>query len=231
MLLDDYLTLAKTVEILKVHPMTLNHMIREGQLRRHQVKGRRGHLFRKSEVYALHEARTQRLDLASVAAMSIRAHVTSKTCERVLEQLLHVMGIDSETLSHNEPDVLSLYVSVKDATVQEDQFEADEIKNWSRVFIGITEEYLDLVKHYTSNQEPWKPYLDLAARIARSRKPSEVAISMDLKIAYGTFDYARRQLRSVAYFYVRGQHGKKTATSLFPETGDIHEEILSFAML
>lgn len=229
---EDLLTAQQVAGMLGVTTDMVQKLVRQGLLKP-QYQGTSlvaPRLYRETDVAALVEAREAKLDLPTVAAIARQAYTASRSLERVVKQLLELLGADVPLLKLGKDDVLSLCAKVDDALEQEFPPEAREVLDWAKIFYAIGEEYFELVASQLGDEEPWKRFLDLGQKLSREAPRKSFMIDKELEAAYGYLEVARRNLRNSSFFYIRNRHGRKTASDLFPEVkGDKHEDIITLA--
>jgi hypothetical protein len=131
-----------------------------------------------------------------------------------------------------EDDVRSTYRKVKEAVGWSfhDHLNVNELVEWAQLLTGMDENYFRLVKEYVGDQEPWRPFFDLAQKLMEAAPAERMNRDRDLTIAYGMVDSARRHIRHVSYFYILLANGRLKADSIFPE-GDVDDEIIGHLLL
>jgi len=228
---EDLLTVQQVARMLGVTTDMVQKLVRQGLLKpQYQGSITAPRLYREADVAALVEAREAKLDLTTVAAMARQAHTASRSLERVVKQLLELLGADVPLLSLEKEDVLSLCAKVDDALEEEFLPEAREVLSWAKVFYAIGEEYFGLVESHLGEKEPWKRFLDLGQKLVREAPRKSFVIDKELEATYGYLEVARRNLRNAAFFYVANKHGQRLASGLFPEVKrDRHEDIITLA--
>ncbi len=207
------------------HSQTLTALFPEG-------KGMRSpRFFKESDVMAYLEIKDKELDIPTLATLTRQAYVTSRATELQLEQLLFYLGIDLPRLSLRKQDVMRLYVQVEDALdITHRDLKPDNIMKWARIFYAVGEEYLWLIEQLLEDDEPWGKLLELANAIWKEAPREEFNMDKPLASAYGFLDAGRKNLRNVAYFYIRNKHGPQTASLAFPVShGDRDERIINLA--
>lgn len=229
---EDIITIEEAASILGVTTQMVHKLVSDGMLRaitgtegEHLKKHLKKH-FRQAEVAAYAEVRAKSLTLSEVAMMAQRAYAMSCSNERRLTNLTHALGLNSQVLETSEEAVVSLVIRMGDAEMMATQTTPDpsELMEWARIFFAVTEGYLGLVASYTSNEEPWAPFLHLAQALVVT--PDLLKTSRELEEASSFFEAARRNLRHVAYFYVWERYGTKKANQAFDTKEDYATPIL-----
>lgn len=223
---DGLVPKEEAARILSVSTRTVERMAKQGVLPSTQEG-----LFRLSDLSAVSEVLVDggKFDLASLAQAAIKATVTARRAEKGLEQLSVLLGLDLPELPMEQEEVLALYVKASEANkLGVEDPRATDILEWSRTFLAVTEEFLDLVSVYTSSQEPWRVFMELAQELSQRAPKARFPGERDLAAAYSCLNLSRRNLRQVAYFYVRGKKGKRFADKLLPDAElDPHEQVLN----
>lgn len=204
-----FLTPAEAAEVLGVSVQMVHVYDRRQLLEAHYPGGAlRGKKFLAEDVYALAELRTQYKGdfLRKLPQIALRAAVTSRRVEKRLEELMSFLGLNDVVLSLEPQDVIDLHHKVEVALSQPRVEDEADVIAWSKKFLAINEEYLELVKTHVGEAFPWKPYLELARLVAgRANGRSQSYIA-----------HARASLRNVAYFYERAFRGPAEANAMFP---------------
>jgi len=212
--LPDLLPRVAAAKMLRVTVRTLSNFVRQGLIK--PVIRERRVYFHHTDITTLLETMGGNMDLASVATMAMRAFVRAEQCEKKLASLLILLGVDSPPLSTSKKAVLDLYKRVRELRAKQDgSSEAGEIFYLSKELLGISEEYLRLVEHYTANNEPWRVFLEVSQHLCKLAPRNRFTHDHELTRAYGFLEAARRHVRSVAYFYVRASHGRNVADTAF----------------
>jgi hypothetical protein len=223
---EDLVPKDEAARILKVSVRTIERMAKQGVL---EVVG--DGLFRLSDLSAVSEVLIDegRFNIANLTHAVMKANVVARRAERGLEHINTLLGIDLPSLPMEQNDVIDLYLKAdRMALVKLEELSAAEVLGWARTFLAITEEFLDLVSVYTSSQEPWRVFMELAKKLSMAAPKARFVAERDLAAAYGYLDLARRNLRQVAYFHVRTKKGKRFADRLLPDAElDPHERVLN----
>lgn len=218
------LTPQEAARLLKIDSRSVHKLVQGGLLSAQYVKNHQGQASRRiplNEVTALIDLDVKELTLPRVANLALRAFVHARDVGRRLGDLEYLLGIHTENLPTDEKGVVALCVEAQ-GLVDDPILVIDDTlaMKWARIFYAFTEEYLGLIHNFTASEEPWKVFMDLGDRIAELGKDVSPTVVSYLVAA-------RRQLRTVAYFYLRKLKGAKLAGALFPETeGGVDEEIL-----
>jgi hypothetical protein len=227
------LTSDEAAAMLEVSTQTLFGMVKSGILRAEYPDGKCLNsqvLFHPDEVEAVMEIRGKRLDLAQVATMARQAYVASRQTERVVKRFMDLAGMNAPMLSYKDADVYALHVRVEDALLADvSEMSAYEIMEWAKIFYAVGEEYLMLIRVVAEDEEPWRKLLELSTKLCAEAPIGRIGVEADLKSAFAHLSLARRNMRNVAYFYVRSQHGKQIAGRAFPDAGNHWERNITAA--
>jgi len=196
-----------------IHKMTRNGLL-TSYFERNGSKVRK--LFRRDEIAAVASIRLKRLDLVTAMNVGIRALALSQSLEHRIDEISALLGLEGETLSHEEIDVVALHVEVQEALDTMNKPDAETVRHWATIFLSITEEYLRMVELFTACDDPWKDFLLLGEKLANEAPKNEFSHNRMLQAAYSFLEPARRHLRQVAYFYVRNHNGRVVANKKFP---------------
>jgi hypothetical protein len=225
---SELLTGPEAASLLGVDLKTIARMARNGWITPHYSgSSRKSPRYKREEILAITELKNwRRPDLATVNRIAVQALVRSRAVEKRLEQLCILLGADGSRLETSEEEVVRLFLRVEDQlALPEMRLESQDVLEWGRIFLGMNEEYLELVRLYITPPEPWGIFVELARRI--SEKAAD-ASAMELRSAYAYFEVARRSLRNVAYFYIRRTEGVREARKRFPDSvGDYKTTLIS----
>ena len=228
------LTPKEAAEILDISVRQLNNLCHSNTLSALYPDGgglNASRFFDEDAVMAYLEIKDKKLDISQLAAITRQAYVISRATERKLEQVMHYLGLDLPHLSHKRADVLRLYVQVEDALeIADRDLKPEKILEWARIFYAVGEEYLWLIEEVVEDPEPWKTLLELANTLYKNAPRREFNNDKRLASAYGFLDAGRKNVRNVAYFYIRNKHGVQLASLAFPvATGDKIDRIINLA--
>ena len=154
-------------------------------------------------------------DLGTFVARAELAYAKALTVERRIDDLYDLIGANRNTLDLREFAVRALHQSVEEALLETDLPTIQDVRDWAGTFFAMDEAYLLLVEEYVGTKEPWKKLLDLGYKLILEAPFDTFDDSPDLRTAYGYFNAARTQLRSVAYFYCRNRRSAHVADKLF----------------
>lgn len=223
------MSLAETADRLGVSAVSVRRMVRDGYLRAVYPIGRskaEQPQFRSADVAALVELRAQNLGIAEIAALAKMATLRVGALERQLARLMETVGADIPSLDFSEAGVLKLRADMESLlSLEYPNITAELVFDWARNFYVMGEEYFAAVEQHTADREPWiLPFRTVAKLLAAKPQLHDP----ELDTAYRYLQLGRRFMRQAAYFYVRQQHGTRTAHRLFREVdGDVNHRILS----
>jgi hypothetical protein len=200
--------------ILGVSPRHVKRLAESGQLTR-LVKKKGLDAFSEDEVRELSSARSK-ARTASVTAL--QALALAKRTERELREIKLLLCLDSVDLGVDKDAVVQLFVKVESicAAGTIDLLETDV---WIKTLLAIDDAYLSVVARCTGEPEPWEPYMKLAQLLY------EVTIGKERAKA----DYARRNLRNVAFLYARRKLGAPKANQHFQD-GSFSDRLLGMVI-
>lgn len=226
---DDTVDAREAAKLLGIAERTLHDYVKKEWLKPLPGKGAYNRLtFRREDVLEFIEIRHNKDSWDSIATIAKQASANSRRLERLVEQLLLVIGADIPLANLDPEALISKHVEIQDTPAGPRN--SAEVFELARFFLGIGEEYFELVTHYTGDREPWIPYLRLAAAVQKSRINTLHKADAETRAAYQYLDMARRRLRETAFFHVRAQHGRKYAYELFPDAKDgAHQELATLS--
>lgn len=223
---EELVSITTSARMLKLSVRTLHRMCANGVLQP-VYKTRTGPKhFPVSEIAALAEVLSKKLDFSDVAVLAMRALVTAKANEHRLQDLMRVLGLKRRVLGTLPDEIAMVYEQAVHALELPQQPTLDELEEWSGTFYAIDETYLAMVESATACPEPWKVFLDLANKMAKERPYTFYDALPTLRSAYDYLEAARRNLRIVSFMYCRERRGVRTADKLFGST-DLPDQILS----
>lgn len=208
---EAYLTVEETAKQLAVHPSQIHAWNRAGWLEAHYPNGRLGgKRFRPEDIQDFQELRgLEKSGLrCKLPQLAMKAIVTSRRAERRIEEIANYLGLDAPALSPDKEDVVLMYMKLQSFCARPSIKDQQEAIEMAKSLLGITEEYLSLVEQYTGDKEPWQLYTEVAKALAGQCSPGTDA--------RGFAEHARRNLRNVAYFYLRSTRGAREAGKIFP---------------
>jgi len=214
----DLLTIKQAANILGVTSRTVRSWCSTGRLQPVHISGgvRQTIRFRRSDILAMADTKLRNLTFPEVASIATRNQAELSTLSKIVERISFVLGLDHEPLKLDEDSVLHEYTLAKEIPDEEIEYLAEDILKWARYLYSITEEYLLLVKDYTGDEEPWRPFLMAARHLCSNAPRDEFDSDKELESAYAYMELARRHIMHVSYFFVRINNGDRIATRMFP---------------
>jgi hypothetical protein len=201
-----YLTVPEAAKLLGVKSAQVLHLQKQRYLDPHYPNGRKGGMhFLEEDVITLAELRNETRESMTqkLPRLAMRAIVTSRRTERQLEQLLHYLGLDAPPLPADREGILVLHHKLNswiELGAKPDPKKALEL---ARCLLALTEEYLEAAVAATGDPEAWKLYIELGGELSK-RLDERDALRLYV-------EHARRNVRSAAYFYLRGAKGAREA--------------------
>lgn len=141
---------------------------------------------------------------------------------KILEGLL---GLDVEPLGDSEEEVTEVYLKMKKYKTNAIRPVAEAIKYLCKYFFGVTEGYLDLVRIYTADEEPYRVFLEVAEMFhqrARRKFGINPNNSVEINAANSYLSLAMKHLRTVSFNYVLTREGHRRAVSKFGSSDNNH---------
>lgn len=175
------------------------------------------------------EVMEKKINMVSAYEMAVSAYAIAKRTERMVTELVELIGARYEPLSTDEKDVQKLYYKCRYVlNVPIDHVSVDDMLWLSKSFLGVDQNYLMVVLAYTKDPEPWRILLDAANHLI-AQAPKLKVVTVERQQVLGYLAFARIQLRQASYFYCRTFVGKSEADRLFPEisSGTVTQTILS----
>lgn len=230
---EDLITSEEAAELLNVHVSMIHKMSTTGLLSPVMLRGNKRvqRFYRRSEIAAVASLQLMKLDLSTAANIAIRALAQAQTNERRLEEVRALLGLTGGTLSLREQEVVALHIKVQD-DLNAGRASAEEVRDWAKIFLSISEEYLKVVAHHTAAEEPWKAYMLLGDKLSEEAPRGMFSTDKMLEASYSLLEASRKHLRQVSYFYVRNNDGRSAASAQFPGVnGDIDEVLIGLLFL
>lgn len=212
---EDLLTTQEAAKMLGVPIRALKTLIQKGVLEP-EVGDTKKRGFRLSDLSALAQALSKKMDLSSIGHMALKALAIATRADRKINQLYEAVGFRVLDLPLEEASAVALYQRTQEALFQM-EFSPDEVTEWARVFLAMSEEYLKLLELYTESEEPWKVFMDLGAHLSEAAPVEKFTYRKDLEAAWGLLRVGRNHLRQVSYFYARQKLGARKAGQLLPD--------------
>lgn len=201
--------------LLGVTPQMVNKYVENGVLTAHypdmksgSTRGKRR--FRRDDVEALSELRDAGIgsDFASLRSHLLGMAVKVRRHERVLDELMNYLGMSDHRLPSDLEGVMSLHMEAQEMC--EATLEANDQRDviWARRLLPISEEYLDVVKHYTKEEKPWEVYMQSLKRLLEIHAhPGPVRTVLE---------HALLNLRNAAFLFVSQTQDVRAAKREFP---------------
>jgi DNA-binding transcriptional MerR regulator len=209
----------EAARMLRVTPRTLGNFVRRGVLEPFYVTGSREKHFHVAEVAALADVYGKKLDLVTIAGIATRALAVAKANEHALQDLLRLLRLERKVLGTHPSELGELWIRTEEFLEDPRLPSCEELEDWALTLNAIDETFLALLERHTGSIEPWKPFLDVAQKLAAFREATRAEVSPDFRVAYDMLESARRNLRTVAYFYARQSKSPRTANDLFGTEG------------
>lgn len=228
---DDLIDVREAAKLLEVTTRTIENMVKSGMLTpvfKQPPKEKVQRFFSLSEVAAVANLKSMKIDVATTANMAIRALTLAQSTQRQLEDITALLGFDSRSLPIDEVEIVALQIRIQEALERVDLMTAVEVKEWAKIFLNVTEEYLRLVAQYVKDERPWKGFLLLAEKIGQEEHKNGDQL---LLAAHAFMETARKHLRQVAYFYARVQEGRHPAARIIPKATGIDEDLISLLFI
>jgi excisionase family DNA binding protein len=216
--MGNQISVQQTASILGVSVCTVYHLRQRGFLKATGTLHQQTR-FNKEEVYAYAEQRKrgERTTLEELHAQLLQAKVTICTLERRIQTLEFALGITASKIETSKDEILTLLWKAEEA-LQVSRLGLEEIHDWCKSFMGIHEEFFELVEHYAQHPEPWKPFLLLSQKAHEDCPTPGPDQDYDTVTVSAELEVARRNLRQAAWSYVAKRRGYTFAAREFPET-------------
>lgn len=215
---DDLISAEEAAKMLESSIRTVDRMVTVGLLT--AIYERAGHkakrFFRRSEIAAVASLKLKKMDLSTVANIAIRALAAAQASQQQLGDIRALLGLEGRSLGMEEVDIVALYIQVQDALDSDNYPTVEEVREWAKTFLSITEEYLRTVVFYTEQKDPWKDFMLLGEKLSKEAPKQLFHQNKMLEAAYALLEPARKHLRQVSYFYVRNVEGNHVASKKFP---------------
>lgn len=219
----NHLSLRETKEALGAVPAKA--LIDKGVLKPTKTWVKGAPLFEADDVAVLAELIGKTLDLPQAVGTAKLAEFRARRAERLVMQVLDMLGVNIPIIDIGYKALTALYYRAEDDLGREDNFEAIEIREWSKVFYGLGEEHLEALSLYFSEPEPYRVFMDLGARLKKMYLPASKRMVDALTLEY--LQASVRCLRQTAYFYVGPKEGLAKARQVLGGcVPDINRELL-----
>ena len=203
----------ETAKILGTSSQTLKSLVRQGLLKPHWKGNKR--CFEQDDILAFMKVFQNKTDWSSIAALAMRAYVKAEANERKLAEISDLLGLGLFSLEVDDESVQSLYNNTHNRLELGAPTSSAEAMLLAKRCLALTEEYLKIVERVTGDDEPWRPFLQLTQHVCENAPRKYFPHDIELATAYGYLEAARRHVRPLAYFYVRGTHGRRVANETF----------------
>lgn len=179
------------------------------------------------EVAALHEIRCKKPSPKKTATLAAQAYATTRSFDRRLADLENLVRISARRLPIDEESVMSLYLRAADA-LEELPESSEEVLEWSKIYLGIHEEWLDLLEAYTDDSSSWEVFHRLCLRIEFSAPEHRFGFDKELEAAFGYFKQGAVSFKNVVHYYLGVRFGHTTSTDvLYAKPEDVDEQLLA----
>lgn len=211
----ELLSLSEAAEFLKVEEKNLRSWAAKGFVEKvyveKRLRFRRAHL--EAVAPLLHGS--GEIDIGTIAARANLGFSLAKTLERRLNEVVDLFGLNRNQLDLHPRAVRDLCELVEDALLDSAEPTLEQVRYWAAVLFAIDEAYLLLVQEYVGLAEPWTRFMDLGYKLAAEAPYDRFANQPEMRPAYAYLESARSQLRMVAYFFCRGEHGGSLTDEAF----------------
>lgn len=208
----------EAAEILGVTPARVYQMYRE-DLIRGVGRLRQDLQFSLEEVCALAELResNESMGLGRIRAQLVQLSARMTALERSMESMERVIGLRARRVGHSKIEIASLQAKAEKA-LEEPALELSDIREWSEVFMGLHEEFFDLLEVHTDDPEPWRLFLELSQKMYEDCPLAGRFKNEELLATRAELDVARSNLRQAAWAYVYKRRGSAFSRQEFPDT-------------
>lgn len=187
--------------------------------------GRSGPMYDGNDVEVLAELLGTSLDLQLVAGTAKLAEFRARRAERLILQLMDMLGVNTPTVSLGYRELTALYYKAEDDLMREPNFEPREIREWSKLFYALGEEHFEALALYLSEPAPYKVFTDLAMKLRRAY--TSLTNSSGAEAAAEYLAAAGRCVRQTAFFYLHGRVGYVEARHILGKAEpDLDREII-----
>lgn len=213
-----YITPKEASKILGVSSYQVQAWSTSGLLEPHYPDGPRPHRlsgkrFLRTDVLSLYEAREQLRGARTQGypKLALKAFVASRRVEKKLDELMRYLGLTTKALELDKEHILAFVLAADRVSAHPETVPEDEICEWAQKLLAVTEEYLELAKQATGNEDVWEVFLAAGRALATVCSPGTTARMF--------VDHARAHLRNTSYLYLRGVVGARAANKVFPGEG------------
>lgn len=229
---DGLLTSAQAADMLDISPHQLQKMVRRGILRPDPSGPSTLHKrrFRISDVAALQAIRAKGSNPEAAFVEARQSVMETRALRLELDRLRRVLGVDVPSIPTDRDTVVSLLLKAEDQLRAPATQDPATLLEWARILYALTESHFAAITFHTSQQEPWRAFLQLGRKLAREQDYASTRRNLELNNVYLLLNAALRRARQAAYFHVRELYGNILAGKVFPEVkGCPHEEVIALS--
>lgn len=224
---NDLLTVDEVAEILGVSTVWVHKLTRDGILRTYHPPGQAlnsDRRYRPYEIEAYKQCRGEGIDIPRTINRAIQAEVRSVALERRVEQLEFLSGLNVPTSPRDGAGVRALVQRAEEEACNP-PVKSEDVMEWGHIYLGLHEEFFELVERYVGHPKPWDPFFRLGQAIRMNAPVGGEAEELKLRQAHGYFNIAYRVLRQASWFYIESRHGRRVANREIPGSS-FHERVL-----
>jgi len=204
---------------------SLTNYTRQGLLT--PMMSQRGREYYADEVDALKEGLDTVRNPESLMVRLVQLSVQNQALTRRLERVEAILGFDVPVLSHAEKDVISEYWRAE-YFASNPVYQTDVIRDFTKVLIGMDEDFLQLVELYTEDREPWRVFLQAADSLKQHCPKAGIIKDEELSAAQQQLQVARNMLEQRATLYVTRRDGERAAYTSFPkQEPSVHQRVFT----
>lgn len=175
--------------------------------------------FRREDLELYLDSRVPRVSLPLAAKWAREAVTKAAVLETKLQELYGLLGLELALLPTDSAAVLGLCNRAIERTASDEQTSQYELQEWAGLLRSIDGTYLDHLAVVALDDEPWRPFLELAAHLLKS-VASTIVAGQALPLYVAGFIRARDSLQACSYLWVVKHHGARRADQQFIETTD-----------
>jgi hypothetical protein len=220
-------------EVLGVGEKQVRRYVQKGWLRPVYSKDKGFHaplMLHPGEVSALAETLEARPDFTTLVQRSTQAYATARSLERRVERLEQLVGAQYDSTPVDYESMRALYQEAR-ADLEIPPVDSEKIEHWTRIFMGLGEEFFDVLEAYTNDEQAWQTFHDLSRAIIEAAPLEQLGEDEEAKARYRYYERARRNLRAVLFFHIRTRFGSQRATRMFRDEKNLHTRVLGFLSL
>jgi hypothetical protein len=204
--------------------------IKAGLIKRYFPEHQKRAKYSLEEVKELTKIKKKGCSYKESTMMAQRAYFGLKRMERIVQQLIDAIGLNVQLPDLSEENVAQLHAKAKEDLTNPRALKPAEVLWWANTFRTLGSEYFEAVALFLRVDEPYRPYVELGAKLFKDMPLHAVRNNPDLLFIYGNLKTARQILERSAFFYAHGRFGKRTACTLFPDMeGSFHEQMLALS--